>query len=162
MAISLLVIARSEATWQSLSRPSSPGAKRRGNLSQGRHRQERSNVAISLKVVIARSEATWQSPSRSSLRGAKRRGNLPQGRHRQEQSGEAISLIVIARSEAPWRSPLTLVNGLIWSSQSRNNRVVRFFSETQIYYLTGIIGGDRIFSLTKHMGVGEEKEHAAS
>jgi hypothetical protein len=53
-------------------------AKRFGNHPENCHREEQSDVAISLKVVIARSKAAWQSPSRSSLRGAKRRGNLPQ------------------------------------------------------------------------------------
>ena len=56
-----LVIARSEATWQSTHPLSLRGAKRRGNPPTPCHCEEQSDVAIHPPLVIARSEATWQS-----------------------------------------------------------------------------------------------------
>jgi len=135
-----LVIARSEATWQSTHPlslrgakrrgnpptpchceeqsdvaihthpPSLRGAKRRGNPPTPCHCEEQSDVAIHPPLVIARSEATWQSTHPLSLRGAKRRGN-------------PHPPLVIARSEATWQSMFQEVQDLRWiaSPSARND-----------------------------------------
>ena len=103
-----LVIARSEATWQSIFQVvqdsrwiASPSARNDGGrlaVTEGvacsapdsSHCEEHSDVAIHTNHVIARSVATWQSTHPLSLRGAKRRGNPPTPCHCEEQSDVAI------------------------------------------------------------------------
>ena len=141
-----LVIARSEATWQSIFQVvqdsrwiASPSARNDGGrlaVTEGvacsapdsSHCEEHSDVAIHTNHVIARSVATWQSTHPLSLRGAKRRGNLF-FRWCKTQDGLlrlrlAMTLIpVIARSKATWQSIFHVVQDDRWiaSPSARND-----------------------------------------